>query len=668
MKTKMNNNTCSVKILVIDDEESIRHSFADYLEDRGFEVLTAENGRIGLELIEREQPHIVLLDLRMPELDGLEVLKQGRGLAPDTPKIVISGANHINDVVGALRYGAWDYLVKPVKDLSILEHTVEKALEKVRLIQENRAYQEDLEELVQERTRDLEQANKHLSNINTRLQKSEKQYRTLFEKTNDAIFIVEKASGRYLDANKAAAKLTGHPIEELKGLTTRDVSKKGNDKQIEAITNPDETMDLGIVTYRRPDNIERIARLSTVPLDGKTIIAIARDITHDLEVEKQLRHSQKMEAIGTLAGGIAHDFNNILSGIFGFAELAKIEFDNPEKTGKYIDQIIKGSQRARELVQQILTFSRQTESKKSLLKFYLVVKEAIKFLRSSIPSTIKIRENIRSHKTVLADATQAHQVVLNLCTNAYHAMRDSGGTLTVELTNVEILPHSQFSNNIHMPGSYVKLEVRDTGLGMDEDTLAKIFDPYFTTKQPDEGSGLGLAVVDGIVKKHNGFINAFSKSGQGSTFQVFFPCAMDDNTSDTLHKKQMDLIKGTEKIMLVDDEIDILDTTQTILEKQGYRVTTFLDGMSAFKAFEKRPDFYDLVLTDMSMPNMAGDKLSAELIKLRPDIPILLCTGFSETMSEEKALSLGIKGFLLKPIMMKDLSQKIREVLDENKS
>ncbi|MFH2057376.1 MAG: response regulator [Pseudomonadota bacterium] len=664
----MNNNTCSVKILVIDDEESIRHSFADYLEDRGFEVLTAENGRIGLELIEREQPHIVLLDLRMPELDGLEVLKQGRGLAPDTPKIVISGANHINDVVGALRYGAWDYLVKPVKDLSILEHTVEKALEKVRLIQENRAYQEDLEELVQERTRDLEQANKHLSNINTRLQKSEKQYRTLFEKTNDAIFIVEKASGRYLDANKAAAKLTGHPIEELKGLTTRDVSKKGNDKQIEAITNPDETMDLGIVTYRRPDNIERIARLSTVPLDGKTIIAIARDITHDLEVEKQLRHSQKMEAIGTLAGGIAHDFNNILSGIFGFAELAKIEFDNPEKTGKYIDQIIKGSQRARELVQQILTFSRQTESKKSLLKFYLVVKEAIKFLRSSIPSTIKIRENIRSHKTVLADATQAHQVVLNLCTNAYHAMRDSGGTLTVELTNVEILPHSQFSNNIHMPGSYVKLEVRDTGLGMDEDTLAKIFDPYFTTKQPDEGSGLGLAVVDGIVKKHNGFINAFSKSGQGSTFQVFFPCAMDDNTSDTLHKKQMDLIKGTEKIMLVDDEIDILDTTQTILEKQGYRVTTFLDGMSAFKAFEKRPDFYDLVLTDMSMPNMAGDKLSAELIKLRPDIPILLCTGFSETMSEEKALSLGIKGFLLKPIMMKDLSQKIREVLDENKS
>jgi len=825
MGSEMDSNNNPVRVLVIDDEATIRHSFTDYLEDQGFEVLTAEDGRIGLELIKQEQPQVILVDLRMPELNGLEVLQRCSEFTPDTPKIVISGANSIGDVVRALRYGAWDYLVKPVTDLSILNHTVLKALEKARLLQENRRYQKHLEELVLERTQELEQANSHLSNINTRLRKivettqglagcvgmnhfgsqildefahhmvatggslyfveedglrrihsldpghapdfiqyplpqhsilrqviekgkpllidnvlktdtiepsgwtgydngsllafpipdtfgrtvgvltlhskkeppfveqdkeigailasyscetlravqafealkkSERQYRTLFEKTNDAIFIVEKITGRYLDANEAAAELTGRTLKELKRLTTNEVPAMRVDKSPLDLTAAHETMEMGIVNYCRPDNTNRIARLSTVSLDDNAVIGIARDITHDLEIEKQLRQSQKMEAIGTLAGGIAHDFNNILSGIFGFAQLAKMDLDSPEKLAKHIDQIVKGAQRATGLVQQILMFSRQTENTQKPLKLYLIVKEAIKFLRSSIPSTIEIKENLISQKTIMVDSTQLHQVVINLCTNAYHAIGDSVGTLTVGLDDIDIPEQEQESKNIHPPGSYVKLEIRDTGHGMDKETLEKIFNPYFTTKQLGEGTGLGLAVVTGIIKKHNGFIKAFSEPGKGSTFQIFLP-VINKNSSNTPTKKQQVLSRGTENIMVVDDEINILHTTQSLLEKQGYKVTIHRDGLSAFKAFENDPHLFDLVITDMAMPNMSGDNLAAKLIKIRPDIPIFLCTGFSANMSPKKAASLNIREFLLKPVIMMDLVEKIRKTFDGKK-
>jgi signal transduction histidine kinase len=533
-------------VLIIDDEAAIRHSFADYLEDRNFKVLTAENGRTGLELIERSQPHIVLVDLRMPELDGLEVLKRSREFVPDMPKIVISGANRINDVVRALRYGAWDYLVKPVKDLLILEHTVQKALEKAQLLQENRTYQEHLEELVQERTRDLEQA---------------------FE----------------------ALKIS----------------------------------------------------------------------------EKQLRQSQKMEAIGTLAGGIAHDFNNILSGILGYSQLIEMDIENSEKVKKYIVQVIKGSQRAAGLVQQILTFSRQKDQRKNFLKLCLIVKEAVKFLRSSIPVSIEIQEKMSSQATILADPTQMHQVVMNLCTNAYHAMRDSGGTLTVALTDVELSPRELLLEKSCLPGKYVKLEVKDTGHGMDKKTLGKIFDPYFTTKRSDKGTGLGLAVVNGIVKSHNGFIRSHSEVGFGSTFQVFWPAIEEEASRDISDRQQTGLLQGKEQIMLVDDEIDILNTLQPILEKQGYKITTFKDGMSAFQAFSKDPGFFDLIVTDMTMPQMTGAEFSVEVLKIRTDMPIILCTGYHESFTADIAREIGISKYVNKPVEVQYLSTLIREVMDK---
>ncbi len=812
-------------ILVIDDEAAIRNSFTDYLEDMDYNVLTAENGSIGLELIEREKPQMIMVDLRMPEIDGLELLKWSNDIAPDTPKIVISGANQIADVVQALRYGAWDYLVKPVKDLSILGHSVENALEKARLLQENKSYQEHREELIQERTQELEEANQHLSKINHRLkkivettkglsnciemsqfgarvldefahhmvatggslyfaekeglrrmetldpghapdfinfplakhsilnqvmetgqpvliedmsrkdnikpsgwdgyrngsllafpipdndgkiigilslhskigppfieqdkeigailasyccetlravqafealQRSERQYKTLFEKTNDAIFVIEKKTGRYIDANEAAVTLTGIPLHELKEMNLSQIAPDSADQWLVQMSQIDNAIDLGEVTFRKPDNSSRIARVSSVPLDERAVVSIARDITHDLEIESQLRQSQKMEAIGTLAGGIAHDFNNILSSIFGYAQLAEMDVNDPEKAKKNIGQVIKGAHRAADLVHQILTFSRKTEHSNNPLKLFTIVKEAIKFLRSSIPVTIEIEDKILSKSTILADQTQAHQVVMNLCTNAYHAMRDSGGKLKIELSDVEITETHPAINN-QKPGKYIKLEVEDTGHGIDRETLKRIFDPYFTTKNPDEGTGLGLAVVDGIVKKHNGFIKIMSEVGKGTTFQVFWPVIEKEELQNLADKNNKDLPKGTETILLADDEKDILDTVKPILENQGYKVEAYDNGISAFEAFSACPDKYNIVITDITMPGMTGDDLSINILKIRKNIPIILCTGYSEKLNEENAYEIGISKFIKKPVTSQKLSALIRELLDKNK-
>ena len=354
------------------------------------------------------------------------------------------------------------------------------------------------------------------------LQKSEKRYRTLFERSNDAIFIEKTDTGHYLDANAAAADLTGRSRDELKEMTAHEIMQGPNPLIRENGNLLRNSRDL--VKVKRPDNTRCIARVSTVPLDQHSRIRIARDITNDLELERQLRQSQKMEALGTLAGGIAHDFNNILASIYGYSDLLLLNLNKPEAARKNVDQILKGARRASDLVQQILTFSRQAEQKRVPLKIYLLVKEVIKFLRSSIPANVTIEDRIVSKSRVFADPTQIHQVVMNLCTNAYHAMGKTGGILTVSLEDRQIKKaHDPEPGYAVPPGRYAQLTVKDTGHGMAADILDKIFDPYFTTKKPDKGTGLGLAVVSGIIEKHRGIITVESRPGQGTAFRVFFP-------------------------------------------------------------------------------------------------------------------------------------------------
>jgi PAS domain S-box-containing protein len=378
-------------------------------------------------------------------------------------------------------------------------------------------------------------------------------------------------------------------------------------------------------------------------------------------LETQLRQAQKMEAIGTLAGGIAHDFNNILAAIIGYTELSLHQMPDGTRLRSNIEQVLKAGLRARDLVKQILTFGRKSETGKKTLELRPVIKEALTLLRASLPTTILIKEDLQENNNfVLADPTRIHQVIMNLCTNAAHSMREKGGVLEIGLSRIDAstAPHAEID-----PGAYVRLTVKDTGHGMSRETIGRIFDPYFTTKDTGTGgTGLGLAVVDGIVKSYGGAIGVESEPGVGSRFDVFLPVVEQEVTTQSpLHEDHQG---GNDHILFVDDEVAIVDMGRQILEHLGYRVTTRTSSIEALELFRANPERFDVVITDMTMPNMTGVELSSEIRRVRADIPIILCTGFSEIVTPEKANAMGIQEFVMKPLAMADMARTIRCALD----
>ncbi len=493
------------------------------------------------------------------------------------------------------------------------------------------------------------------------IQKSEKRYRTLFEKSTDAIFIVERSTGRYLDANEAAIRLCGRKLSELKNLTTQDTTPDKFRERLNIIEKGITTADLGKVTYIRPDGSQRVAILTSVPIDNEAVIGIARDLTDELDMEHQLRQAQKMEAIGTLAGGIAHDFNNILSAILGYSELALAELPPEASLRNKLEAIHSSGERARDLVTQILAFSRKDEQIRSMVELHLILEDTLKLLRPAIPTTIDIQTQISSNCRVLGDPSRIHQVIMNLCTNAYQAMLEAGGTLTISLSEVKMEGRAAAITQLPS-GSYCKLVISDTGVGIPSNNLERIFDPYFTTKEKGKGTGLGLAAVHGIVKSHGGAILVESQIMQGTSFQVYFPLTWEKSFIEEQDEAQ--IAGGNERILIVDDEPDILEIERENLEMLGYKITTKSEPQEALSLFAKGPEHFDLVITDMTMSGLTGEKLSSELLKIRLDIPIILCTGYSSLMSQEKAYSMGIKGFLMKPVKLRELSEMIRNVLD----
>jgi len=399
------------------------------------------------------------------------------------------------------------------------------------------------------------------------------------------------------------------------------------------------------------------------------------DIIHEKKLEKekealenQLRQSQKMEALGTLSGGIAHDFNNILSIIFGNAELSKTMIEPHSPVQKYLNTILTAGNRAKDLVQQILTFSKKLDKERKPLEIYLIIKEFVKMLRSSIPTTIEINNEIDPNSgIILSDPTHIHQILMNLCTNASYSMREKGGVLGIKLKPVLISELDSFENGLIIsPGNYVMLEVSDTGTGIDKKILDKIFEPYFTTKPMGEGTGLGLAVVHGIVKSYGGYISVDTEKDQGTTFKVYFPRFESESIKDETRIKTQ-TPRGIENILLVDDEVEIVDLTKAILEYLGYNVMDFTCSTLALKAFSKAPNSFDLVITDMTMPEMTGIDLSREMHAIRPDIPVILCTGFSQLVDKEKSGTLGFCEYLTKPVSMTELAVTVRNVLDSRK-
>jgi len=405
--------------------------------------------------------------------------------------------------------------------------------------------------------------------------------------------------------------------------------------------------------------------LSKIIVSVTDVTDLQRSHREKAKLEQRLHQAQKMESIGTLAGGIAHDFNNILFPIVGYTEMLLEDTPEDSPTRDSLNQIHTSALRAKSLVKQILTFSRQESSELMLMKMQPIIKETLKLIRSTIPTTIEIKQDIHPDCGVIkADPTQIHQIIMTLATNAYHAMEETGGELKVRLKEIELGEYDILRTNMK-PGIYACLTITDTGRGMDKELTRKIFDPFFTTKEKGKGTGMGLSVVHGIVTNMNGAIQVYSEPGEGTQFHVYLPVEKNFSEEQVTHSK-IEIQGGTEQILLVDDEEAILSMEKRMLERLGYQVTSRFSSLEALEAFRSSPDKFDLVITDMAMPNMSGDKLSVELTKIRPDIPVLLCTGFSETMSEESAASLGIKGFLWKPIIMKDLAQKIREVLDGN--
>jgi signal transduction histidine kinase len=382
------------------------------------------------------------------------------------------------------------------------------------------------------------------------------------------------------------------------------------------------------------------------------------DLTEKKRTEDQLQQAQKMEAIGTLAGGIAHDFNNILAALLGYCELAMMDAGENRRLTDSLENVMLAGKRARDLVAQILTFSRQSSREPRPVQPKIVVKEALKLLRASLPTTIAIEQNLESEATVIADPTEVHQVVMNLCTNAAYAMNESGGTLTVTLTDTEEI-HAAHPSGIN--GKYVNLTVRDTGSGIPDYIKDRIFDPYFTTKPKEQGTGMGLSMVHGIVERCGGTITLESVVGQGTEISVHLPAHTKAVEGDVAGEQPT---QGTERILFVDDEPVLGTLAKKALEKHGYRVTTFTDSEEALRQFSKDPNAWDLVITDMTMPHMTGDFLAKRMMMIRKDIPIIMTTGFSEKIDETRALAMGIRALEYKPMIPRKMAEAIRKVMD----
>lgn len=510
------------------------------------------------------------------------------------------------------------------------------------------------------------------------LQKSEAQYRFLTEKMNDIIWTVD-LNLKTTYVSPSVEKILGFTVEERLEQEPSEMLTSESYAHVQDI----------LVRELKRDQKEGIDPDRSIMLDmeychkdGSTVWTenvisgirdenghaigfhgVSRDITRSRKYELQLRQAQKMEAIGTLAGGIAHDFNNVLSAIIGYTELALDYVTKGSRVQDNLEEVLKAGLRARDLVRQILTFSRQVEGERKPVQVHLIVRETLKLLRSSIPTTIRIEERIdKKSGMVIADPTQIHQVVMNLCTNAYQAMNDRGGTMQVTLERVTI--DSDFIKTqpqLH-EGPYIKLSVRDTGAGMDLEIFERIFDPFFTTKTQGKGTGLGLAIVHGIVTGLQGIVHVDSTPGQGSTFTVYLPGTEKDLFAQKVPERILPQGQG-ERVLLVDDEASIVQIEKQMLEDLGYIVTTKTNSMDALETFRSQPDQFDLIITDMTMPKLTGVDLSWEILQITPDFPIILCTGFSDKVNRERAEELGIQEYLEKPFDRYDFAQAIDRVL-----
>jgi PAS domain S-box-containing protein len=510
----------------------------------------------------------------------------------------------------------------------------------------------------------------------TLLRESEERYRAISEYSHNAICIIDETA-RITWANRQMAALASYPLEQIYGagsfvqfLAPESVAFVVANFQNFLAGEPYEHH----YTFHiiRADGEKRLCEKHMTDFrdrDGKRHLIISMlDVTDRKQLELQLLHTQKMEAIGTLSGGIAHDFNNILSGMIGYTEMALMEGDE-ERRRSHLQRVLKSCDRATDLVRRILSFSRKVEVAKKPVDVRTIVQEAARLLRSAIPSTVEIRQELPEQPLIcMADPTQIHQVVMNLCTNAAHAMRERGGVLTLRTSLLDHGPRSG-SPDLHLAaGPYIRLDVKDNGSGIDPAIMDKIFDPFFTTKAESEGTGLGLSVVYGIVKGHGGSVTVASDVGRGSTFTVCLPLIAEaDHEQAEEGGVAGDIPGGRERILLVDDEPALVQLWEEALERLGYEVSGFTQSAGALREFEGHPDGWDLLITDMTMPQMTGIDLARAVLALRPGMPVMVCTGHSDLIDADSARDAGIRQLVMKPIHFRQFATLIRSLLDEGR-
>ncbi len=549
--------------------------------------------------------------------------------------------------------------------------------------------EENLKERVEERTAELKNSYQALQlelvereKAEESLRKSEERFRTIADFTYDWESWIAP-DGTYNYISPSCERITSYKADEF----------FNNPALLETITHPDDRA--LVVRHLRQDLSASEAhsfvfRIITRNGEERWIAHVCqpvyssdgsnlgrrvsnRDITQHkkaelekAELETQLRQAQKMEAIGTLAGGIAHDFNNILSPIIMYTEIALREMGEDNPLRPHLEQVIKSSRRAADLVKQILTISRQTERQQVMMQLTPMVKESLKLLRASLPATIEIRQEIVSDwDWIIGDPTEIYQIVMNLGTNAAHAMGKNGGVLTVGLDNIEFIQEETFHGITVKPGHYLRLTIKDNGHGIAPELMERIFEPYFTTKEIGEGTGLGLALVHGIVKNCGGGIRVFSEPDRGTTFHIFFPVMESEEQIE--HESVVPMPEGKEKILFVDDEADIVAAARIILEQLGYEVVALTNSQDALAAFRAESEKFDVIITDLTMPQLTGLDLIEAILSIRPDIPIILCTGYGESTALERARALGISELVAKPIIPDQLAETIRRVLDSKR-